>query len=231
MNRHSSNNESSLDYCKKVGYFLSNKCVLIFFPLLLVIISCDETNKTKTALDENQKDTKVTIPDLCVNKEQIEYDYKTSTFSTNGELFSGYMVSFYHNGTLKEKIGIAYGRKQNQSSYWFTNGKLKQVATYHNGYLHGERKLWSNDSVYTLVSHLNYYLGKAHGVQKQWYKTGELYKKFNLNMGKEEGIQQAFRKNGDLYANYEARNGRIFGLKKSTLCYGLEDEKVQLTLQ
>ena len=46
-------------------------------------------------------------------------------------------------------------------------------------------------------------------------------------MGKEEGIQQAFRKNGDLFANYEARAGRFFGLKKSALCYELEDEDVQ----
>jgi antitoxin component YwqK of YwqJK toxin-antitoxin module len=70
-------------------------------------------------------------------------------------------------------------------------------------------------------------LGKAHGEQKQWYPTGELYKKLNMNMGKEEGIQQAFRKNGDLYANYEAKEGRIFGLKKAALCYGLEDENIK----
>ena len=46
-------------------------------------------------------------------------------------------------------------------------------------------------------------------------------------MGKEEGIQQAFRKNGDLYANYEAKNGRIFGLKKASLCFGLENQKIK----
>ena len=133
MKRHSFYIENSPAYCIKGGDFLSNKCIWIFLPLLLMIISCDETDKTKTLLDENQEVNTVTIPDLCVNKEQIKYDYKTSTFSTNEEPFSGYMVSYYHNGTLKEKIGIANGRKQNQSSYWFTDGKLKQVATYHIG--------------------------------------------------------------------------------------------------
>ena len=69
-------------------------------------------------------------------------------------------------------------------------------------------------------------MGKAHGTQTQWYATGELYKKLNLNMGKEDGMQQAFRKNGVLYANYEAKSGRGFGLRKSALCYGLEEEKI-----
>lgn len=46
-------------------------------------------------------------------------------------------------------------------------------------------------------------------------------------MGKEDGIQQAFRENSALYANYEAKEGRIFGLKKTALCFGLEDENIQ----
>lgn len=47
-------------------------------------------------------------------------------------------------------------------------------------------------------------------------------------MGKEEGLQQAFRENGVLFANYEAKDGRVFGLKKAKLCFGLEDESIQL---
>ena len=83
------------------------------------------------------------------------------------------------------------------------------------------------DSTHILISHLNFRLGKAHGVQKKWYTTGEIFKVLHFNMGIEEGIQQAFRKNGDLFANYEAREGRIFGLKRAALCFGLEDEEVK----
>ena len=46
-------------------------------------------------------------------------------------------------------------------------------------------------------------------------------------MGREEGIQQAYRKNGALYANYEAKKGRIFGLKKASLCFELEGQKIK----
>ena len=33
--------------------------------------------------------------------------------------------------------------------------------------------------------------------------------------------------NGKIYNNYEAKNGRIFGLKRASLCFQLEDEIVQ----
>ena len=54
-----------------------------------------------------------------------------------------------------------------------------------------------------------------------------IFQKINLNMGREEGVQQAFRKNGALFANYEAKDGRIFGLKRATLCFSLEEEDIQ----
>lgn len=220
---------NSLSSYKKKDYLLFTKNTLYFVLFVFLTIfsnSCNKNNNSKKTLVENQSTTKITIPDINLNKGEVRYDNMTSTFTRNDRPFSGYMISLYENGTLKEKIGIFNGKKQNTSSYWFSNGKLKQIATYDKGKLHGEKKLWSNDSIYTVIAYLNYYSGKAHGEQKQWYKTGELYKKLNLNKGKEEGIQQAFRKNGDLYANYEAKNGRIFGLKKSALCYGLEDEKI-----
>ncbi|WP_424001239.1 toxin-antitoxin system YwqK family antitoxin [Maribacter sp. IgM3_T14_3] len=230
MNKKSSyNKKNSLTFYKKLDYLLLTKNLLFFILFVSVsifTISCNQQTKEEKISSENQTIKSVTIPDVSVDKSLIIYDNKTSTFLISEEPFSGYIISFYENGTPKEKIGIFNGKKQNKSSYWFSNGKLKQIGTYNKGKLHGEKKLWSNDSIYTLTTHLNYYSGKAHGEQKQWYRTGELYKILHLTMGKEDGIQQAFRKNGDLYANYEAKNGRIFGLKKSALCYGLEDEKI-----
>lgn len=69
--------------------------------------------------------------------------------------------------------------------------------------------------------------GIAHGTQRQWYKSGALFKEINLVEGKEEGMQKAWRENGKIYNNYQARNGRIYGLKRANLCYELDDEEVQ----
>ena len=203
------------------------KCIFPIVVLLsLFLTSCAEKQETKILHVPNSTDTSVEIPDRMVDKSALYYDNMKSLWTINDELYSGFAVRFYPDSTLEEKIGIVNGRKQNQATKWYPDGQLKEVANYHLGKLHGEKKRWSLDSNYVLLAHLNYNLGKAHGEQKQWYPTGELYKKMNLNMGKEEGIQQAFRKNGNLYANYEARNGRLFGLKKTSLCYGLEDENI-----
>lgn len=203
------------------------KCVTpIVFMLSVLIIGCAENREVEKSTS-NVPEAVEKIPDRTVNISLLHYTNKTSLWSLNDEHYSGFMVSYYQDSTLKEKIGILKGKKQNQAIRWYPDGKLKQVANYHQGKLHGEKKMWSADTSHTLIAHLNYYLGKAHGEQKQWYSSGELYKKLNLNLGREEGIQQAFRKNGELYANYEAKSGRIFGLRKASLCYGIEDENIK----
>ena len=169
----------------------------------------------------------VEIPDITIENSLLQFDPKTSQWKLNDQLYSGYTVSYYQDSVLKEKIGFYDGRKQNRAFQWYPDEHLKRIADYHKGKLHGTKKSWSVDSNHILVTQLNYHMGKAHGEQKFWYSTGELYKVLKLNMGKEEGIQQAFRKNGALYANYEVKDGRIFGLKKATLCYGLEGENIK----
>ncbi len=202
---------------------------LITFALSAFLISCTEETKTTAVipLTPNPVVTSLKVPNKTVDKSALYYNTKNSLWTLNDQLYSGYAISYYQDSIPKEKIGILNGRKQNQALQWYQDEHYKQVANYHKGKLHGEKKMWSSDPNHTLIAHLNYHLGKANGEQKKWYPTGELFKKLNLNMGKEEGIQQAFRKNGALFANYEARNGRIFGLKKASLCYGLEDENIQ----
>lgn len=198
----------------------------IVFMFSVLIVGCAENREAKEGLPTSPE-LSVKIPDRTVQISALKYDNKTSLWYLNEELYSGYMVSFHQDSTLKEKIGILNGKKQNQATQWYPNGTLKQVANYQQGKLHGEKKMWLSDTSHILIAHYNYHLGKAHGEQKQWYPSGELYKKLHLKLGREDGIQQAFRRNGELYANYEAKNGRIFGLRKASLCYGIEEEEVR----
>lgn len=200
---------------------------LIVISLSVIFTSCSETVETNTTSIPVEINSTVHVPNLVVSDSLLQYNKKTSLWKLDGQLYSGFAVSFHHDSIVKEKTGFLNGRKQNESIQMYSDGHYKQLANYHEGKLHGEKQKWSADSTHVLIAQLNYHLGKAHGEQKLWYTTGELYKKLNLNMGQEEGIQQAFRKNGDLYANYEAKEGRIFGLKKAALCFGLEDENIQ----
>lgn len=198
--------------------------------IILVLTICVSCTKNELKQTENSQNTKVVpfreIPDTIIDKSTLIYKASISRWMLNDKPYSGHVVRYSEN-KLIERFSVLDGRKQNQSVHWFPDGHKQYLANYHEGLLYGEKKTWSADSSHILISHLNYVSGKAHGEQKKWYPTGELFKKLHLNMGREEGIQQAFRKNGDLFANYEAKNGRIFGLKKAALCFGLEDEKLQ----
>ena len=199
---------------------------LSIFALGFLLVGCAEKAATKDSSLPNTIKTVLAIPDTVVYDSLLYFDKETSLWALDGQLYSGYAVSFYRGDILKEKTGFLNGRKQNKARQWFPDGHLKRESTYLKGRLHGEKKTWSSDSAHFLISKLNYQSGKPQGEQRIWYATGELYKVLNLNQGKEEGIQQAYRKNGELFANYEAKAGRIFGLKKAALCYGLEDENI-----
>ncbi len=201
------------------------KHILFCISLLsLSLIACVKNKAPKIIHHSSSPDITIEIPDTIVDKLVLWYNNKKSLWTLNEEPYSGYAVSYHQDSTLREKIGLLNGKKETLASLWYPKGNLRQIANYHKGKLHGEKKVWSSDAV--LLSHLNYQSGKPHGEQKTWYPTGELHKKLNLNKGIEEGIQQAYRKNGALYANYEAKEGRIFGLKKASLCFGLEDESI-----
>lgn len=189
-------------------------------------MACSPVEKRKTS-GSNSAKCFLEIPEITIEKSALQYDHETSLWLLNGLPYSGYVVSYYPDNSLKEKIGMLHGKKQNKTIEWYPDRYFKNVSNYHEGKLHGEKKVWTRDSTHILIAHYNFYEGRAHGEQKKWYPTGELYKILNLNMGKEEGLQRAFRKNGALFANYEARKGRIFGLKKAALCYGLEGESIK----
>ena len=201
----------------------------VFILIVCLIVSgCSDHKKAKLNSASKAAVIKpLKIKDIIVGVNDLVYHRKTSVWEIDNKPFSGYAVTKFENGSLKRKFGVLNGKKQNEDVTWFKNGKIRSKANYYNGKLHGKKQIWSQDSIYTLVAEYNNYLGKGHGKQTKWYATGELFQIRNLQMGKEEGMQQAFRKNGDLYANYEAKNGRIFGLKKASLCFGLEDQKIK----
>lgn len=199
--------------------------LLIF--LALIFVGCSQPTNKKGATTTEKKAAVQAIPDNTIDKNELVFKKENSRWYYNDTLFSGFAISKYENDSLLQKIGILNGKKENVCIDWYPNGKMKTLKNYHQGRLHGEKRVWNYDAGHTLVGLLNYENGKAQGEQKKWYPTGELYQVLQMNNGREEGVQQAFRKNGDLYANYEAKNGRIFGMKKAALCFGLEDQKIK----
>ena len=197
---------------------------VLYFITISLLIGCKQVDYQINK--ENNIIEKIEIPNNIQNISSLKYNNSTSEWFFDGYLYSGFIVDYYDNKKIKLKMSVYQGKRQNKTEKWYSNGKLMEVSSYHNGKLNGEKKVWTQNNEHTLISQFNFRSGKAHGEQRNWYSSGEVYKIMNYDQGIESGIQKAYRKNGALYANYEARNGRIYGLKKSKLCYGLEDEKI-----
>ena len=163
-------------------------------------------------------------PDISVPVVDIELDRDLGVSFYEGKPFSGYAIEHYPNQQKKEQTPYIHGKKHGTQNRWFLDGTLAAETIYLNGRRNGPAKTWWKDG--TLRTHSQFINGVGHGVQKQWFRTGELFKEINLNMGKEEGLQRAWRENGDIYNNYEAKDNRTYGLKRSKLCFQLEEEDV-----
>ncbi|MEP0365944.1 MAG: membrane-binding protein [Cyclobacteriaceae bacterium] len=195
----------------------------IILVLLLITIGCHRPEDRSGNVEVLNM-----VPDLEWGTEETYYDRMTSTwrFKADSNVVSGYIISYFGNGAIQKKTGLVEGRKEGLQHTYYPNGQLRFSESYADNKLNGKVKRWGLEEGYQLLAELNYKDGKLHGEQKKWYATGELHKLMLIENGVENGMQKAFRKNGALYANYEAKNGRTFGLKRSNLCYELDDEQV-----
>jgi antitoxin component YwqK of YwqJK toxin-antitoxin module len=186
------------------------KGLLVLFASLFLFFSCQLSNKIK--------DIEIEKSELILHPTEGKWYYGKASFY-------GYAIEKYANGKLKAKTGFHEGKKEGVAQKWDDSGALRYQCQYIQNHKDGLVQLWSDKGV--LIAESNFKDGVVDGVQRKWYPSGKVFKKTNINMGKEEGLQQTWWENGKLYVNYEAKNGRIFGLKRSTLCYELENELVQ----
>lgn len=183
---------------------------------LILLTSC-ESSVTKTE-EIVPTDTVATMALLLIPEEGLTYLDELP--------YTGYALQQYANGERASLTAYLNGKKHGTQIKWFEDGDISAVSEYHHGKLEGTSSTWWRNGNLRTVSAFSD--GVAHGTQRQYYESGALFKEINLDRGIESGMQRSWRENGKIYNNYEARDGRIYGLKRSKLCFKLEDEKVVL---
>ncbi|MFK7906463.1 MAG: toxin-antitoxin system YwqK family antitoxin [Chitinophagales bacterium] len=198
--------------------------MLCLFLFIAGLSSCN--GGLSTFSQDIKKEEKVAYK-LFVSKNELDLRPNEGLVYHVNKPFTGTSFSFYHDEKTDTAEVIQYfnGKKHGYQKKWFEGNMLSFEAQYSHGKLNGKVKTWWKNSL--IRSESNYEKGISQGLQLQWYKSGMKFKERNLVAGKEEGLQRAWRENGKIYNNYEAKNGRIFGLKRSSLCYELEDEIIQ----
>jgi len=201
------------------------KAIIYSFGWLVLtfLAGCHQTSKPLS-----QPFEAVEVPGKEWNAGDIFFDKSTSRWKLKKDSsnVSGKIISYFQHGEIAKIIPVYEGKKEGIQLTYFIDGKLRFSEQFVNNKLHGTVKKWTNAEGYQLLAELQYNDGKLHGLQKQWFASGELHKVLQMDNGKENGLQKAYRKNGALYANYEAINGRTFGMRRTELCYELDDEEV-----
>lgn len=199
----------------------SNRCFRVI-AMVFLLVSCQlhTQKKVETVVEINSS-----LISTIVSKDSLTLKPTLGLVFYKDQPFTGISEEKYVNGVVVETIQYVKGKKDGERKKWFQTGLLSFEAVYVEGKQHGISKTWWSNGNLRSIS--NYTYGIVNGVQEQWYKTGEKFKRLSIVNGQEEGLQQAWRKNGKLFNNYEAKNGRFFGLKRSGLCYELQNEVVQ----
>lgn len=190
-----------------------------FSSLIIFILALTACQKTEV---QSQSQT---VSKQAVKKEALALHPEEGLVYFDDKPFTGTSVSHYPNGVPASSCEYVKGKKHGLYRKWFENAMLSFESTYVNGKKHGTTRTWWKNGKLRSIS--KYDRGVPDGVQEQWYISGAKFKKMQLSHGREEGLQQSWRENGKVYNNYEAKNGRIFGLKRASLCYQVEDEKIQ----
>lgn len=190
---------------------------LICFLVVIMVCSCTE----KELASSIQKE----IPQIRIEEDSLKLNPNKGLVYYRNKPFTGISFSAYANNQTSRQITYIHGKKDGLQTMWFEDGTKSFKCNYVDGKQEGKAFTWWRNG--QKRSESNYKKGIANGEQLQWYKSGAIFKKKNIVNGREDGLQQSWRENGKLYNNYEAKNGRIFGLKRATLCYELDDEKVQ----
>lgn len=195
-----------------------NKPILFF--AVLCAFSCNtstESDKLLTLQDSSSLDVPANSLYLDPIK-GIHFFGKTP--------FTGRAIKRYSDSSYAMVVTYSDGKKNGIFQKWYPSGQISYSAEYINGKLSGTSRTWWKNG--KLRTESNFVQGIPNGPQYQYYKSGQKFKLQYLNHGIEEGLQRSWRENGALYNNYEAKNGKIYGLKRSKLCFQLDDEEVQL---
>jgi antitoxin component YwqK of YwqJK toxin-antitoxin module len=133
-------------------------------------------------------------------------------FSQQGtNVFTGRMVDFYPDGTLRSRTAISNGLLNGLCESWFTNGQIQSRECFSNSVSSGPRSKWHENgqlqSTATIVD------GVMEGVFRRWHDNGQLAEVIPMEHGEPNGSAIAYYASGFVKAETQTSAGKIFERK------------------
>lgn len=183
------------------------------------VMACDSSDEESQAINLKKQIPKV---------ELLESDPRLSRSNTgliylDTIKFSGYLLSFYADSSIKAKKSFYQGRLEGDFMSYYQNGQIFSKRPYHLGEKHGEHLGYYDDGQLQFQYYFEH--GFGQGTHKTWYPNGDLKKEMNYLDGKERGLQRVWRTDGKMRSNYVVReNGRKYGKLGLKRCAKIDSE-------
>jgi hypothetical protein len=121
--------------------------------------------------------------------------------------FSGVVVEYYDDETLKSRSHINEGRLNGVSEGWHRNGQLQIRESYENGVAHGQRTKWLEDGIRESEGRIEQ--GRFAGVFRKWHPNGQLAQEVQMTNGLAHGEARSWHENGSLKAVVKLDQGEV----------------------
>ena len=176
---------------------LKHICILF---LLVAILSCTYSNKQ------------------IVDASHPDIRFENGILLYKGTPYTGDLVTYYNNKSLKSDIEYVKGQKHGAERQWFENSSRAVLRYYNKGLKSGLHQGWWENGNFRFEYFFND-VGEYNGTVKEWDKSGIQIMEFNYQNGQEIGKQRLWNADGSIKANYQVKDGERYGLVGLKKCY------------
>jgi antitoxin component YwqK of YwqJK toxin-antitoxin module len=125
--------------------------------------------------------------------------------------FSGSMVEFHGDGSLRSRSQVLQGVLHGLSEGWHTNGQMEVRENFRDGVSHGLRTRWYATG--TNASRVMIVEGRLQGTFHRWHENGVLAEEVELRGGTPHGLSRAYYPSGCLKAEARVEAGKVIEQK------------------
>ena len=121
--------------------------------------------------------------------------------------FTGVVVDYYKDGTLKSQTAVSEGMLQGLSEGWHENGQLQVKESFEKGVAHGLRQKWRQDG--SRESEGTIQNGQFEGAFRKWHPNGQLAEEMQMTNGVAHGEAHSWHENGSIKAKVTLDHGEV----------------------
>ena len=180
--------------------YIRTKLALPLLAVLVLLIAAFYIGSTRNPEQAPNEPTILKLSDIRKENDLIYAPDETGPFT-------GVVVEYYEDGTLKSQTEVSEGKLQGLSEGWHENGQLQVKESFEQGVAHGLRQKWRPDG--SKESEGTIQNGQFEGTFRKWHPNGQLAEEMQMTQGVAHGEAKSWHENGSLKATVTLDHGKV----------------------